>query len=145
MANFRFPTGPVWSLKTKRFRVSLYVERIHRYKYDGDDEGGETQEAIDNGDLVAFSSHVVVELDGEEIARDSLYGSVYQSENVPDFWQDHRSADPMNRNCTIYRAKHGENSCIGHYFPDMVKTAISEARDYLRTLRPVPYVRESAA
>lgn len=142
-----YKTGTVWTFKPRgsRFEISLMINRTHSYIYDGDDENGETQAKLDSGEYVAFSSLVTVELDGNPIASDYLGGSVYARESVSDFWTDHRSADPMNRNCSIMRAKRCENCAIGHYFPDMVKAAIQEAREHIRNMPSVPYIRENAA
>ena len=54
------------------------------------------------------------------------------------FWTDHRDSDPMNRNCSIMRAARGGNVVICHYFPDMVRTAVDEAR---KALANIPYLR----
>lgn len=136
--------GTVWTFRTKRFMVSLELERDRSYRYDGDDEGGETQAALDSGEYVAFDCRVSVELDGVEIGADSLCGSVYAADEVAAFYTDHRSIDPMNRNCSIMRAKLGDNACICHYFPGMVRAAIGEARLHLSSLKPLPYIREAA-
>lgn len=37
------------------------------------------------------------------------------------------------------------NREICHYFPDMVREAIAEARSYIRGMNDLPYIRESAA
>lgn len=124
--------GIVWEFKTERFTVYLEVERDRGYRYDGDDEDGEVQRKLDSGEYVAFDSAVIVELDGEEISRDSLGGSVYESGRAAEFWTAHRDPDAMNRNCSIMRAARGGNVCICHYFPDMVRIAVQEARDHLR-------------
>jgi hypothetical protein len=144
MPGFRFPSAPVWRFRAGRFTVELYVTRDSSYRYDGDDEDGETQAMLDSGELVAFDSQVVVSLDGEQIASDHLGGSVYKCDDVPDFWTAHRGPDAMDRNCSIMRAKRGANVCICHYFPDMVRAAISEARDAVRAMTVPPRIRESA-
>jgi hypothetical protein len=125
--------GVVWSFKTEKLEVILKLDRDHGYKYDGDDEDGQTQRDLDSGKLVAFNSHVIVLLDGEEIGSDSLYGSVYENGNASKFWTAHRDPDHMNRNCSLLRAERG-NVIICHYFPDMVRTATQMARDYLRKM-----------
>lgn len=134
-------SGTVWIFNTARFQVRLEIEPINGYRYDGDDENNETQTALDNGDYVAFESRVIVELDGAEIASDSLYGSVYERDNVKAFWTDHRDSDPMNRNCSIMRTARGENVAIGHYFPDMVSIAIKEAREHVARMQEKPRLR----
>jgi hypothetical protein len=133
--------GCVWSFSTARFRVALVLEREQGYRYDGSDENGETQTALDSGELVAFNSKVYVELDGEEIAADYLSGSVYGADTVAEFYTAHRDPDPMNRNCSIMRASCGDTVCIGHYFPDMVRSAIAEARQHVERMRDKPALR----
>ncbi len=139
-------TGTVWKFAPKgsRFKVRLRIEQDRRYRYDGDDEEGETQAKLDAGEYVAFDSFAEVLLDGEVIGTDSLHGSVYLDGDESDFWTDHRSADPMNRNCTIMRAKRGELTCICHYFPDLIRSAVDEARQYVRDMVVPPRIRESA-
>ena len=68
----------VWTFDTARFRVALQITPDYAYRYDGDDEDGETQAKLDSGEYVAFDSRVVVMLDGEEIGSDSLgaFGTV---------------------------------------------------------------------
>src|SRR5690606_12631955 len=101
----------------------------HGYQYDGDDENGEIQAKLDNGEYVAFDSVVRVMLDGIEVGWSSLGGSVYGANEYADFWTAHRDKNPMNRNCSIYRdamrAKTGHECTICHYFPDMVREAIA--------------------
>lgn len=139
MSDYRFRSGPVWRFRTKQFNVELRLERIHGYRYDGDDENGETQAAIKSGELHAFESVVNVEWNDEIIGQSTLYGSVY--DNPDDFYTAHRDSDPENRNTLEKRAK---RQCICHYFPDMVREAIAEAREHIRGLPPLPYIRESA-
>jgi hypothetical protein len=127
--------GAVWTFKTKRFCVMLKLEQDYGYRYDGDDPDGETQAKLDSGEYVAFDSDVVVYLDGEEIGRDSLGGSVYDANNVREFWTAHRDPDPKNRNCAANAYR------IGHYFPGMVAEACKEARAFLAK---APRVRSAA-
>lgn len=133
--------GKVWSFKTKRFEVCLEIERERHYKYDGDDEDGSIQDKIDSGEYVAFTSKLAVYLDDNEIASDHLGGSVYAAKNVSEFWTSHRDADFMNRNCQPMRDARGQNVMIGHYFPDMVRTACDQAREWINRY---PEMRKSA-
>ncbi len=133
--------GTVWKFETARFVVRLEIELDHNYQYDGDDENGETQAALDSGEYVAFDSSVIVELDGQEIGRDSLGGSVYSANNYREFWTAHRDSDPMNRNCSIMRANRDANVCICHYFPDMVHLAVQEARKHVASMNAKPRLR----
>jgi len=115
----------VWKFETKRFRVALEIDQERGYRYDGDDRGGKIQAKLDSGEYVAFQSALLVYFDGSEIAADYLGGSVYSLGTIADFWTAHRDRDANNRNCSL------NDRNIGHYFPDMVRTAIDEAREYL--------------
>lgn len=117
------------------------LEQEHGYRYDGDDPDGETQAKLDSGEYVAFNSCVMVLLDGDVIAQDWLCGSVYDADNVNEFWTSHRDPDPGNRNCTLMRAYRGGNVSICHYFPDMIRSAVKEARQHVLGMEPVPYIR----
>lgn len=128
----------VWKFETARFRVEFAIAYDYGYKYDGDDENGETQAKIDSGEYVAFDSRVRVLLDGRVVGEDHLGGSVYAQGEESEFWTAHRDRDPMNRNCSIMREAKGGNVCICHYFPDMVSSAIGEAR---KTLSGLPKLR----
>lgn len=137
----RHSSDTVWTFRTARFRIALELIHLDGYQYDGDDEDGETQAALDSGAFVAFDSKVTVFLDGEEIASDYLGGSVYSADNFREFYTAHRGADPMNRNCSIGREMRG-GSVIGHYFPDMVANAIGEARaEIKRRVETAPRMR----
>lgn len=128
----------LWTFKTARFQVSLLAE-IERYPdLSWRDEEQERYDAEHGVEYYCFS--VVVLLDGRVIARDTLGDSGYA--NPHDFAREHRDPDPMNRNCSIMRAARG-NVCIGHYFPDMIHTAIGEAREYLS--KALPRIRTVAA
>ena len=98
----------VWSFRTARFCVELRLER----QYDGDDEDGETQRKLDEGEYVAFDSAVYVTCDGLVIGSNYLGNSVYADGEESQFWMAHRDRDPMNRNCSIMRAARGDNVCI---------------------------------
>lgn len=126
-----------WAFKSGRFDVQLHIEHDFNYKYDGDDEDGEIQRALDEDRYCAFDSTVLVKLDGIVVGRDDLGGSVYDARKVSEFWTAHRDADPMNRNCTAYRAVHGQRSVICHYFPDMVRMACANARATLHNMPKV--------
>lgn len=138
MTSFRYAPDMVWTFRTARFLVALEIIHLAGYQYDGDDECGETQADLDSGELLAFDSRVTVSLDGVEIGSDSLGGSLYSADTLKEFWTAHRDSDAMNRNCTLMRAARGDNVCICHYFPDMVRSAIAEARKHLAS---VPHMR----
>lgn len=128
----------VWTFNTARFCVRLRIEEETGYQYDGEDEGGETQAALDSGEFVAFTSIVEVLHKGTVIGSDVLGGSVYKADDMAEFWTAHRSADPMQRNCSIMRAAHGQRTVIAHYFPGMVAEAIKEARAFMASLCQCP-------
>jgi hypothetical protein len=116
----------VWTFSIGRITVRLEVEQEAHYRYDGDDPDGEVQYKLDTGEYIAFVSRVVVERDdGEILGEDYLGGSVYEWCKVHEFWTAHRSPNPAHRNCmaNAYR--------VGHYFPDMVREAVQEARKHI--------------
>jgi hypothetical protein len=124
----------IWTFKTARFAVYLEVCPDHDLDLSWDDDGS-AREGLERGTLVAFVASVVVYLDGTEVAREALGGCIYGS--AKEFLVGHRHPDPMNRNCTTMRAARGENVCICHYFPGMVKQAIAEARQHVASIQSV--------
>lgn len=123
-----------WSFETARLFVGFYAEPEDMDPADSF-EFPEDIKAVRNGDVEWFCAAVRVYLKGEdgayctdwrEIGADYLGGCAYHS--VHDFYTSHRDADPMNRNCSVMRAARGENVSICHYFPDMVKQALDDAR-----------------
>jgi len=136
--------GKVWSFKTDKLEVSLRLERVYGFKYDGDDEDGSTQAALDSGEYVAFNSEVRVKTladKDEYLASVYLGSSVYRRGEVEQFYTLHRDPAFMNRNCSLMRAVAG-NLSICHYFPDMVREAIEAAREELRSRRDaMPIIR----
>ncbi len=129
----------VWQFEIGRVLVELEINQDCGYEYDGDDENGETQAALDAGDFVAFDSTVRVYVDNLEMGVDHLGGSVYEFGRESEFWTAHRDRDPMNRNCSImraaYKAKTGSDKVsICHYFPGMVAEAVRQARETLAEL-----------
>jgi hypothetical protein len=132
----------VWSFETANFRVECY------FSPDDDvdtsfDETGETKANVASGLWQAFCTEVRVihRHTRAVLGQDSLAGSIY--ENPRDFLRDHRSADPMQRNCAAMRAALGNNVTICHYFPAMVREAVREARQNYRDLMVVR-LREEA-
>ncbi len=92
------------------------------------DETGETAENIESGLWEAFGTIVTVETkEGVELGSDILCGSIY--ENPHEFFTAHRDSNPMSRNCSAMRTVNGQNSCICHYFPEMIREAIRNARN----------------
>ena len=124
----------VWRFNTARFQVKLQLAQDVGHQYDGDDENGETQAALDSGEYIAFDSRVVVYFDGREIGADYLGGSVYGCDTYQEFFMAHRDPNPENRNCAATNAKYS----VCHYFPDMVRQAVAAAR---KTLSAAPKLR----
>lgn len=120
----------VWSFATDKFTVKLQLSPEDGYQYDGDDPDGETQAKIDSGEYIAFESRVVVMANGKVIGSDYLGGSVYDASEVDQFWTSHRTSSAEYRNTLAQKAK---NICICHYFPDMVRIAIADARKTLQS------------
>lgn len=97
------------------------------------DETGETQAKLASGEYEAFGTVVTVSTSsGIKLAESSLWGSIYSRPS--DFFEEHRAADPMQRNCSLMRAANGGNVSICIYFPDMVREAIAEARKALANM-----------
>lgn len=111
-----------WQFKTARFTIKWMIEEEQGYRYDGDDEDGSIQAALNDGSMVAFTSKVAVYLDGLEVGSDYLGGSAYYADRVATF-RDHIGMNARGH---------------GSYFSDMVREAVTEAR---KTLRNVPRMR----
>ncbi len=120
----------MWQFDLGAVSIRAYIQPS-QHAYDGDDDG-ETQAMIDSGEFVQFDTAVVVSINGREIGFDNLGGSVYSDPR--EFFSDHRSSDPMNRNCSIMRAANGANVSICHYFPGMISEAIADARAWLKVM-----------
>jgi hypothetical protein len=124
----------MWQFKTARFVITARIV-ADEFVDTSFDETGETAEKISSGEWFAFNTTVTVALrNGAELGSDTLCGSIYETPR--EFFTAHRDADPMNRNCSIMRAKRGDLT-ICHYFPDMVRNAISEARNALHDMPKV--------
>lgn len=127
-----------WSFETAQFFVGFYAEDEDVDPSDDIEDDSETIEAIRNGDLTWFCAAVRVYLksdddyDWQEIGTDYLGCCAYNS--VREFYTGHRNPDPTQRN-TLANKDRGIAIC--HYFPDMVRIAISDARERLATLSDV--------
>lgn len=112
-----------------RFRTANYEVRCTFEPEDIDPEdcfcNQADVDAVRNGDVTWFCAVVEVLKNEHVLGSDSLGGCAYNT--VEDFIAAHRDPNPMNRNCSMFRAVH-PNTRIGHYFPDMVRSAIADAR-----------------
>lgn len=116
-----------WRFQSGRFTVTCTALEEDCPDLSWDDTG-EAREGIESGEFVLFCAKVAVYFDGNEVARDYLGNCIYRS--FEEFTTSHRDPDPMNRNCSVMRAAKGRVT-ICHYFPDMVATAVAEARKAL--------------
>ena len=115
-----------WTHKTNRFTVAFRVEPETMDPADSFqfDEG---IESVRSGSVEWFIAIVeVYGTDNELLGSDYLGGCAYKT--IREFISQHRDRDAMNRNSSIMRAARGQNTVICHYFPDMVKQAIADAR-----------------
>ncbi|GGD03547.1 hypothetical protein GTQ45_02050 [Pyruvatibacter mobilis] len=106
----------MWTFETERFLVAWDITPCDYLDLSWDDTG-EVREGLESGHYVAFDSRVAVYLDGQMIGADYLGQSIY--------------ADPAD-----FRD-------VGGYFGDMVREAVREAREALRSLKDI-HVREAA-
>lgn len=113
----------VWSFKTAQYEVRLLVEP-ETTRWDGDDAS--VQEDIDNGNVAWFVATVEVLKGGYVVGRDHLGGCCYQT--IAEFYRSHWNSPYDGRNTLTLRAK---DRAICHYFPEMVRHAIAEARNTL--------------
>ena len=140
--------GALWRFDTARFTVALFAEDEDTppkgHFCDPRDEA-----FASDGDPAHWFCAVVAIYDenGERIAHDVLGGCSYNS--FREFYSAHRwqysrrakgwITDPKSRvwkACEARRPRRLDGSRMdGHYFPDMVRTAIGEARAHLLRLQ----------
>ena len=119
--------------RTRHFTVQ--VDAVHDPDLDLTfDEDGSVLEKLDSGELMGFAVCVRVLHDQlGELGRGYLGGCIYES---PAAFQDHRACGRYNREL----AERGEVARCGSYFTDMIRGAIDEARENLKSARRI-YVR----
>lgn len=123
--------GILWSFATARYTVAFWAEPEDLDPEDSF-EFADDVEFARSGDPAHWFCAFVGVLDNETdecLDYDVLGGCSYKS--FREFYSSHRDRDPLNRNCSIMRAERGDNVVICHYFPDMVRQAISAARAHL--------------
>jgi hypothetical protein len=103
----------IWKFETANFTIDCSIEHECGYQYDGDDESGEIQQQLDDGLLIAFTTRIRVthRETGAILGEDYLSGSIYADPR--EFIKEHYGCKPKG---------------YSSYFPDMVRSAISEAR-----------------
>ncbi|MGY3615690.1 hypothetical protein [Bradyrhizobium sp. USDA 10063] len=126
----------MFRFETANFIVSATIRPDHDVDISFD-ETDETASKLESGEWQAFTTTITVMIgSGIELGSDTLCGSIYA--DPAEFFSSHRDPNPMNRNCSIMRAAQGDKRVICHYFPDMVREAIRNAR---KTLHNLPKVR----
>lgn len=123
----------VWSFWTTNFRVEL---RVYPEQDDPADhfENPEDIEDIRSGRVDWFVAEVVVTTQqGAILGADALGGCAYAT--VREFYTAHRDTNPNNRNTLGMKAG---RVVICHYFPSMVREAVSKARKELERIRVLP-------
>ena len=126
-------TETLWEFETDNFLIKLEISPSECPDTSWMDEEQLAEYESDN--LVFFDSTCTVYGPRREIlGQDHLGESCYYSEEAynGEFVKAHRNKNPMNRNCSIMRAKKGGNVSICHYFPDMVRIAVAEARETIK-------------
>ena len=136
MCNYEW--DEIWRFETRNFTMLCEVTPEQCDPIGHFDDDGETVARIDAGELEWFETRVIVLLRAGPSSEQMIIGADYLGaccyEKPSDFVTGHRDPDPMARNCAAMRAINGENAVICHYFPDMVRTALSEARTTLARL-----------
>lgn len=126
--------NPDWRFDTANFTVIFYADDEDLAPEDSF-EFAEDIDRARSGNLHDWFRAVVAVYGPDEklIAYDTLGGCSYDS--LREFYTSHRDRDPMNRNCSLMRAERGENMVICHYFPDMVREAVREAKQQIALAR----------
>lgn len=111
---------------TRNFSVVAAIEPDNDLDLSFDDTG-EVTEKLNSGEYEAFQTAVHVYYRGAEVGADYLGGSIYA--NPRDFFKEHIGLAAKSR---------ADGCNYGCYFPDMIRTAIAEAR---KMLANVPHIR----
>lgn len=123
----------VWRFETANLSVVLEVTPCTDDPAESF-EFPEDIEAINSGLVDWFNARTrVLTKAGEELGADYLGSCSYNS--VREFFTSHRTADALNRNCSVMREVRGQNVVICEYFPSMVREAIRSARHTLSKLK----------
>jgi len=127
-----------WMFETERFLIGLFADPEETDPNDQFEHSEDVDFALEDTDGHWFCAVVRVFLkSGDEqglleLGSAVLGGCSYNS--VEEFYTSHRDPDPANRNML---ANKDANICICHYFPDMVREAIWEARKTLKSMGDV--------
>lgn len=127
-----------WSFETARFFVGFYAEEEDMDPKDSFEFPDDIEFASSGNDGAWFAARVSVWLksenpyDWQELGADHLGGCSYNS--VEEFYTAWRTSADEFRNTLANKDAH---RVICHYFPDMVRTAIKEARTALAHMADV--------
>lgn len=126
----------IWQFETANLRVAFDATPEDEDPRDSLDPElhAETLGAIERGDMVHFIARVRVmhKHTGAELGADYLGSCIYES---PADLRDHFRVRAMSRKLSEEK---GREICIGSHFSDMVRAAVSEARDSLSDLQAIP-------
>ena len=115
----------MWRFKTAQFTVRARI--VDDYSVDTSfDETGETVERLERGDWSAFGTIVEVIKNDRVIGESSLWGNIYADPR--EFFVSHWDSEADYRNTLDMESK---NSAVCHYFPELVREAIADARKTL--------------
>ena len=122
--------GFIWRFDTARYTVACWAEDEDMAPEDGFEFDDDVAFASTGDPSHWFCAFVGVfkgadDENSELIGYDCLGGCSYNS--FREFVGGHREGGPENRNCLATKAR---NTVICHYFPDMVRQALSEARSH---------------
>lgn len=135
-----------WSFETARFFVAFYAEEEEIEPEDSFEFPDDIEFARSGNDGAWFAARVSVYLKDEnpyawtEIGADHLGACSYNS--VREFYTAWRTDPDESRNTLAMKDK-GITIC--HYFPDMVRTAIGEARKELARMADISATMRSEA
>ncbi len=113
----------MWSFETDQFRVVWCVSPCDDLDLSWDDDGT-IRDGLESGLYTAFDSRIAVYWNDMVVGEAFLGQSIYES---PSEFRDHIGAQGK----------------YGSYFADMVREAITAARDTIRQIDK-PYIRENA-
>src|SRR5215467_2426436 len=98
----------LWRFDTARLTVALFAEEEDMEPRDGFCDERDVAFASDGDPAHWFAATVVVfDEDGTELAADYLGGCSYNS--FGEFYSGHRDRNPLDRNCSLMRARRGQN------------------------------------
>ena len=117
--------------KTRNFTVRMTAEEECDLDLSWDDDGS-VRAGLESGRFVAFCAKCAVYFKGNEVATDYLGNCIYES---PRAFMDHVGIKHYSPNPGTIP----EGGC-GSYFPDMIRTAIAEARKEIASMKGV-YIR----